>query len=232
MSVTELAGFNDLPPPWRGLLVFLELSHADDSLYVTIVQGKEVEDQIIFLYYAYGGNRRKVSRMLHVSPKRVHRAVDIFLEEQVIPRSLPIGRPKKVNPVIVANIKAQVLANHRISIAQIQQKLLTQGQSLSHGAIDQILHQPKFEYKPPKVRQKLTEVQVQKRLKFVVSMKAGDWLNLPIIFSDESRFSLTSDGQWAWRRRGDTQYSAFEDEQKYPRSVMVWGHLGRVFGHV
>ena len=145
---------------------------------MTVVQGEEIEDQIIFLYYAYGGNKRKVSRTLHVSPKHVRRAVDTFLEEQVVPRPLPMGRPKKVNPVIAASIKAQALDNHRISIAQIQQHLLTQGQSLSHGAIDQILHQLKFEYKPPKVRQKLTEVQVQKRLKFVVSMLVGDWIEI------------------------------------------------------
>lgn len=47
-----------------------------------------------------------------------------------------------------------------------------------------------------------------------------------IVFSDESRFCLTSDNKFVWRRRDDDDAQCYIEKEKFSVSIMVYGAIG------
>ena len=225
VDMENLAGFSSLPPQLQMTLRTMRDMRADLAAYYQLVSGQTKETQIVIFYYALG-KKEVTAQLLRTSPKRVRRAIAYFQQHGEIPDPLPMGQPTKKTPATVASIQALVLANRRVSIPSLQQHLMRNGTQLSYGTINAILHELKFEFKPPKVRQQLTPAHVQARLRFGFSLIEADLLQFPILFSDESRFALGSDGRWIWRRRGDVDDAVFLDRTKFPASVMVWACIG------
>ena len=47
-----------------------------------------------------------------------------------------------------------------------------------------------------------------------------------LIFSDESRFSLDSDNQFRWYRKGESDPGCFHEQDKFSSSIMMFGAIG------
>ena len=98
--------------------------------------------------------------------------------------------------------------------------------NLSVSTVRRVRLELKYEYRPPKVRQKLTQEQKDVRLQFC------DWIlrhaeEAPnIVFSDESRFELGPDCQWRSIKRGAWNSSCFVERRKHPQGCMIWGAIG------
>ena len=224
----DLDGFGYLPEEFRVCLRMMRITKATLSDYYALTRAMDKEKQIVIFYYIFG-SKEQVARLLKTSTKRVRRAVELFIVDGEFPKPLPMGRPSKKTMANIARIEALVIADHTSSITSIQQKLSLSNITMSRQTIDEILHLLRFEFKPPKQRQKLTCIHIENRMRFAFSMVANDLLDFDIIFSDESRFALNSDRKWVWRRRGDVDDSVFADKVKFPVSCMVWGAIGRNF---
>ena len=98
--------------------------------------------------------------------------------------------------------------------------------NLSVSTVRRVRLELKYEYRPPKVRQELTQEQKAVRLQFC------DWIlrhpeEAPnIVFSDESRFELGRDCQWRRIKRGAWNSSCFVERRKHPQGCMIWGAIG------
>jgi hypothetical protein len=105
--------------------------------------------------------------------------------------------------------------------------------ALSRSTLDHIRHLLHFAYKAPKRRQGLTPTQIGMRYQFGLDYASGATTGaapdeLFVVFSDESRFCMTSDKHWLWRRRGQLDDTIYASEEKFPVSIMVWGRSARV----
>jgi hypothetical protein len=100
---------------------------------------------------------------------------------------------------------------------------------ISKSLVNKITHSAKFKFLPTKKRERLTEKQRTKRLKFATTMLRSSLPLNEIIYSDESRFVLGADKRWVWRRRGDHDDTIYTDTDKYPASIMVFGAIGMDF---
>ena len=61
--MNKLAGFDALPHQWLGLLTFMSNVGAKDQDFINAVHGRTPEEQIVFLWYAWG-NKRKIARLI------------------------------------------------------------------------------------------------------------------------------------------------------------------------
>ena len=190
---------------------------------------KTKEEQIVYFYYIFQ-NMDKVAEICHCSKTRVQRTMKLFAKDKAIPLPLDIGRPKLLNQKLLLEICSLVLNNPHCSIEWIRKNINEKlGICYSKGLISTAVHALRFQYKPPKRRQLLTEIQKRNRISF--SYKALTTLTNfeNIIFSDESRFCLGSDCRWVWRRRGDYPDDIFEDKTKFQLGVMVFGAISKGF---
>ena len=78
----------------------------------------------------------------------------------------------------------------------------------------------------PKIRQKLNDLQKERRLDFAYSMLNSGLDLSKIVFSDESRFSLRPDNKLIWYRRGKKEDSVFYEQKNFPIGIMVYGSIG------
>ena len=225
METVDSSDFQFLPLTWKQAILERQAG-AKTSIDVDL---KTTEEKILFYYFLFG-NQRAVVRILKTSFHRVIDTLREFHRTHIVPAPKARGAPKKIFADVVRCVEHLVEADHTLSIDRIRRNLaIAQGQFLSHGSVQKILHQLRFAWKPPKVRQSLKPFQIHDRLRFAFTMVDRSIYQMPILFSDESRFALTSDGKWIWRRRGDYDESVFSDRTKFPVSVMVWGAIGPDF---
>ena len=79
-----------------------------------------------------------------------------------------------------------------------------------------------FKFKPPKIRQYLSEQQIRNRMQFAYSILNSGIDLSKIVFSDESRFCLTPDNKFIWRRKEGDDDQCYIEKQKFTTSVMVY----------
>ena len=78
------------------------------------------------------------------------------------------------------------------------------------------------------MRQMLEERHKRARVQFAGWMLISERI-VNLIFSDESRFCLTSDRRWVWKRRGDYNDKFFADKERFPLAIMIFGAIGLSF---
>jgi hypothetical protein len=84
-----------------------------------------------------------------------------------------------------------------------------------------------FRFQNPRRQQRLTPAQESKRLLFSENqlMSSINWYT-DVVISDESRFSLHDDSRRVWVKRGVYNAGTFRQEEKFSKSIMVWGAIG------
>ena len=101
------------------------------------------------------------------------------------------------------------------------------GVQISRATVNRVAHFLKFNYLPMRRKQNLTPTQVNKRVLFARRVVKDGLEGGRIVFSDESRFVLGTDKRWVWRRRGEEVDEIYEQTDKFPKSVMIFGAIGK-----
>ncbi|MBR6907848.1 transposase [bacterium] len=177
-----------------------------------------------------GYSLSKIRQLTHTGAQKINNVKK--MKEASAPPSAFLKEPKRGRPPkMTSEMKAELILKGvgSISDAMLSQEICSAFGlgSLARSTINSYRHQFKFQYKPPRQRQELTDEHKKKRKIFVYSI-----FNIPefpwrsIIFSDESRICLTNDSRWVWRRRGDNCPGIFLDEKKFPHGIMVYGAIG------
>ena len=137
-------------------------------------------------------------------------------------------RKRKTTPEEDARI--YTLANNGLTSQQIADNLATTGTIVSHDTITRRLHEMKFSFVKPRIVQQLKPEQVIVRNTFANEMlkNAPDYFKR-IVFSDESRFSASSDSPNLWRVKNDFSERTTTNRSKHPASTMCWGAIAYNF---
>ena len=192
--------------------------------------GTTPEEKIIWAY-TRGYSHRMIRKSFSVGAERIARTISYFVHTNQIPAPHTMGRPRVITPQMITHIEKKLLENARMTLFQMKNSIKqTFNIELSMTTIARTYRNLKFQYRPPKHRQLLTSQQKNNRVSFAYSMinKAyEEEIDLStLVFSDESRFVLGTDKRWIWCRRGEYSPSQFEDDSKFPPSIMVYGAIG------
>ena len=118
------------------------------------------------------------------------------------------------------------IENKTISDRTLSCQSLGNQLGLSSSSVWRYRQRLNFNYKPPKVKQGLTEKQKCKRLLFSESV-INSGINTDLItFSDECRFCQRNDNTWKWYRRNDDSDDVFQHKEKVNKSVMIFAAIG------
>ncbi len=188
----------------------------------------ETREEAIIRLHLKGFSNNRINTITKIRVPRIKATIDYYYANGLtIPTSPTNGRPKKDMPGMLTIITALTIQNRVASAYSISQTLFANYNfSISPATINRRRHQLGFSYKPPKVKQRLTEIQKENRKKFAYSMLNSNIDFDRLIFSDESRFCLDSDNQLRWLRKGDTDDGCFALQDKFTCSVMVFGAIG------
>lgn len=194
--------------------------------------GKELSTDIrkrIVALHKDGLGYKKISEALKVGRTTVAGVVQRFLKTGSTLNRPRQGRPKKLSPRAVRQIKKMALADRRRSAGSIAEEVRAAGgQPVSAQTIRRTLHQDGLHGRRPRRKPLLKSVHKKARKQFAddnQSKKMDYWNH--VLWSDETKINLFgSDGvQHVWRRPGEE----YHDKCVVPTvkhgggSVMVWG---------
>lgn len=222
--------YSYLPWYWRQVIEMIKTNQVDCMKVATVIPSfKSKSEQIIFYYYLYQ-DYRLTKQAANCGTRRIHDSLKNFAETHALPGDKKVGRPTKLSNEAKCIIKTAIENDRRVTHGKIQKILMEHHIDLSIGSINLAVHQLRYFYKPPKVKQLLTALQKQKRVSFAYSMlMAADRNDIDfkkLVFSDESRFAKGPDNRYLWRRYGDTSDDIYQEKEKFPESIMVFGAVG------
>jgi transposase len=190
----------------------------------------QIIDQIIWeLHFDFSIAR--ISKICHVGKDRVHDVIRAFSRGQRLDHQM--GRPRKLTSEIITRIVTVTLTNGSLTDQGIAKMLHDEmGCDISRQSVNNVRHSQHFDFGPPKRVPKLENWHIECRQQFALDWFGElyrDLKQLPLVFSDESRFSLGDDKKWVWQRRGEYYLANLKEEKKYYFSIMVWGAIGKDF---
>ena len=147
--------------------------------------------------------------------------IKYYILNQEVPTPKKLGRPPKCTPEVMLKIEQLTTKDGLMSYEKFGRKL-----KLAASTVFMKRRELKFQYKPPKIRQTLTDEQIIKRLLFANSVLNEKIDQKLIVFSDESRFALKNDNGHIWYRRSENSDDVYQDKDKYQTTIMVFGAIG------
>jgi hypothetical protein len=166
------------------------------------------------------------------------KVIDYYVANGKAPDPKPRGRKRIIGDGrIIDTVELAVEEIPTISSADLKQRVrLECGVNISRKSADCIRHDLRYRFKPPRHMPRLSKSQMKVRYQFAYDERQldpqGNVMLLEqyqIVFSDESRFCMDSDGHWVWRRKGETNPKIFVETEKFEISIMVWGAIGHGF---
>ena len=196
-------------------------------------QGESRNTAIIRLHlqsYTY----RQIKSALKVGSSTISSVISYYQKYHQVPQEPKQGCPTKINTTLLTLfVKNKTYENRRISCHRVSDLWNTEygGDyfNISTTSIYRIRKQLKFNYKSPKIRQQLTDRQIDNRNIFSHSLLQSDIDLSTIIFSDESRICLGPDSRYIWYQPGEVCDSVYQEYQKAEVGIMVWGAIGYNF---
>ena len=185
------------------------------------------KNKLVLHHILCGASYRQIQDIFHISPNQISKIKNHYLQTGGAYINNELNHYTVNNVHTRSLIEVYTLQDPTISCQKISNMLKDKHQiRCSTGSVWKIRNELKFSYKPPKIRTKLTEKQKKNRMQFcLTALDLYDGLG-PIIFSDESKFTLESNKKWVWRRRGEYNDEIFTDRIKFPASVMIFGAIG------
>lgn len=183
------------------------------------------EESIIRLFNAKQ-SRRKIRELTRAGNDRINHTISYYLKYGEIPQPKKVGRPSKFTIDCANAVNELTQSNRTSSCAKISMELKEQNIDVSSTSVYRYRKNLNYDYKPPKIRQKLTEKQISCRKYFSKSLLANQIDTSNFVFSDESRFCFDRDGHLIWRRRGEISDDVFIEKEKYAEGIMVFGIIG------
>jgi transposase len=178
-------------------------------------------------------SKKQIAQKLHVGYHRISDVIQKFPNGERLDHEM--GRPKKLGQEIRNEIARLTLTDGGMCDQDIADHLRISGLGdISRSSVNVVRHNKHFHFGPPKRCQKLNANQILIRRQFVRDWSEGHLFEglkaLPLVFSDESRFSLHSDNRWTWQGRGTYRFHCMKQSEKFARfSIMVWGAIGLNF---
>lgn len=185
------------------------------------------EQAIVRLYDIEGYSPWAIRQAIKCGDKRVNYVIEYFEKNHQVPPPKKRGRPPKYTVEVLTDITSMTLQNRIVSANDISLHFEKNNISLSATSINRyrndLLH---FDFRAPKVKQFLSQEQIDFRKTFSYSMLASNIDRALIIFSDESRFCFCNDGYWRWIRKNDRTDNVYDYKHKYTDGIMVYGAIG------
>lgn len=190
--------------------------------------GETPEQAIVRLYKDDHKKPTQIKVLIGCGYDRVDNTLKYFNEHHKVPDPKKMGRPTKATHEVLSKIDKMTTENRAISGFAISQNFLQNNFKLSPSSVNnyrkKILN---YNYKMPKIRQNLTEQQINSRYLFSNSVLDKKIDLNKIIFSDESRFCLSNDGQMIWIKKGENCDDIFIEKCKFNPGIMVYGAIGK-----
>ena len=186
----------------------------------------ETPEEAICRLHQQNFSKTQIRTMTGIRYEKISRVIQFFEIHGTIPSPVLMGRPSVMTNRALTTITALTVENRMRSCNDISRICLIGGVNISPTSVWRARKKLDFNYKPPKIRQFLTPEHISKRLIFAHSMLHHPIEHTKIIFSDESRFCLTSDRGFIWYRKGEYDDQIFSDIPTYTASIMVWGAIG------
>ena len=194
------------------------------------MKSSETREEAIIRLYLQNHTKYQIQKATGIRYATITRTIEYFQQNGTIPDPLERGRPAitKLNGTL-CTITMLTLQNRTASCNFIADQMKSQNITISGTSVWRMKKELKFDYRPPKFRQILSDQQKENRVKFAYSFIDNNLDPELVIFSDESRFCLTPDNYCIWRRRGETTDDVFHEVGKFDTSVMVFGAIGKNF---
>lgn len=183
---------------------------------------QQSKDEICRAMLAAGCTYQQIISNLHISSKRIS-AIKKGTE-----LNHTIGRPKALTEDMINYIELLSLTNSLYTDGEITD-LVNQkfNINVSLTTVVKMRRELGFIYRPPLVKQVLTEDHKIQRYQFCKwILDQPEEMFHHVIFSDESRFERCPDNSWRRIKRGMWNESCFVSKEKFNDGVMVWGAIG------
>ncbi len=190
----------------------------------------ETKNAAIIRLHLLKYTQRQIVEAVGVSFSKISKVLKHYKQTGLSLSEMRIGRPIKVNnKELLAFVEQKTRENRRTSCQRIASLWNHNNENtftISATAIYDIRHALQYKFKSPKVRQVLTEYQIEKRNKFAHSLLDSNPDFKKFVFSDESRVCLGPDNRYCWYKRAETDSTVFKEYQKKEISVMIWAAIG------
>ena len=166
--------------------------------------------------------QREICQILKMSPKLVTSIRNGTYTEDSRSR----GRPRVFTKEMTQFADEMWSVNALISDASMADLINAKfGTNVSRASVQRRRRELRYEYRPPKVRQLLTEEQRKIRVEFCRYILENREQFPCILFSDESRFANGPDNQWRRIKRGTYNDTCFAEKEKFTSGVIMWGAI-------
>lgn len=187
---------------------------------------KTLEEKIIY-YHDHGCSVNKIRKYTGCRSAKIIYCIRNYEITGEIPKAKKRGRPTKLTNSTLESILSSTIENRAKPAYQIAKELSDKGIcEISASTVNRGRHKLELNYKPPKIKQFLTEQQKSDRVKFAHSLLANDFPFEKLVFSDESRFCSVSDKKFRWYRKEDCDEQCFATKEKFSTSIMIFGAIG------
>ena len=165
---------------------------------------------------------------MHVGHQRINNIIESFKKGEKF--SKKIGRPSVINEQIEFFIEKETLSNSMVAASEIRNKLKScLNHSISLSTINRIRNKLLFHFRPPKIKQFLSEIHKRNRIQFCSDFLCSQDDSKRIYFSDESRFEKSADNSWRWSRKNEIIENQYILKNKFNCGIMIWGCIGYNF---
>ena len=180
------------------------------------------KDEACLRMLASGMRYDSIQFLLGISPRRISSL------KKGLKQCHRIGRPHVLSDQIIDYIELLSMTNARYTDQDIATAISQKfGVYVSKTTIARTRNKLGFIYRPPLVKQFITETQKQTRLEFCRWVIENRTKLENIVFSDESRFERGPDNSWRRIRRGQWNDTCFIEKTKFSSGIMVWGAIGK-----
>ncbi|KAJ6239504.1 transposable element-related [Anaeramoeba flamelloides] len=168
---------------------------------------------------------RQIAEYLNISQRQVVYWIQKWNNEGRLSSKKRGRKKKEKSEQLEQFITQKTIGNRNLSCKELSLlcKEQFQNECCSTTTVYRLRKQLKFDYKPPKIRQCLTELQKIKRESFAYDHQSNEtnWKN--VVFSDESWFYLNPTRKKIWRRRNENDDSVFDEKEKFSKKILIWG---------
>ena len=136
---------------------------------------KTLEEKIIY-YHDHGCSVNKIRKYTGCRSAKIIYCIRNYEITGEIPKAKKRGRPKKLTNSTPESILSSTIENRAKPAYQIAKELSDKGIcEISASTVNRGRHKLELNYKPPKIKQFLTEQQKSDRVKFAHSLLANDF---------------------------------------------------------
>jgi transposase len=171
---------------------------------------------------------RDIAQILDIPKSTVHNILSKFRKDGTVVNKSSSGRPPKLSPAGKRACHRVALNNRRMPLGEITNVFnIGLNSTVSESTVRRTLHSHGLRGYAAAKKIPISGHTMHERLRWCNERRdetvQGYWQN--IVFSDEVRFGLNSDGRvWVWRRPGERYHPSCTVPRGMTRpSVMYWG---------